>query len=307
MGKWLNNTHWVDYDPESGPVSKRKLLNEESAGKDYGCIRTRGFYSNKAENKEKSRSELLCNATDDMNSTDEVRLFSFWNCLCAASVSKVLKNCINLNFLHRIPRKCRATASWTESAKMNAAHLRQLRLIIAATRATIRHERIRTWQGTRRSTAGTRHSAALGAPTPLLGSRILIGTWRGTTWMSLRPVGGTNRQPNAAKRKPGSLDKSSWKCHQWKAGGDDGRKVFDAKEFRYDKTQEDAQPEREVPLSSVLLLGQEATGCRSALAKIPQSWHYCGQFDGQSTKSRHGDCRTLPELEPQVNQTKKLG
>ena len=77
---WLNDTHWVDYDPtEMDPSPSKRKRREEPRPHKSGCARTEGYYKLDSKEKAKHKSHFARCVTDDSRSAEaNVVIFSLY-------------------------------------------------------------------------------------------------------------------------------------------------------------------------------------------------------------------------------------
>ena len=68
---WVNDTHWVDYDPtvSDSPPSKKKR-KEEPRGHKSGCARTEGYYKLDSKEKAKHKSHFARSVAEDSRAVE---------------------------------------------------------------------------------------------------------------------------------------------------------------------------------------------------------------------------------------------
>ncbi len=78
QGYWLNDTHWVDYDPtELDPSPSKRKRKEEPRPHKSGSARTEGYYKLDSKEKAKHKSHFARCVTEDsrLAESNVVRLF----------------------------------------------------------------------------------------------------------------------------------------------------------------------------------------------------------------------------------------
>jgi len=89
---WVNDTHWVDYDPtvSDSPPSKKKR-KEEPRGHKSGCARTEGYYKLDSKEKAKHKSHFARSVAEDSRAVESNMVhFIIYICLLENLINSFL-------------------------------------------------------------------------------------------------------------------------------------------------------------------------------------------------------------------------